>query len=329
MELFVWPLVFSVLPLPWLIAAFLKPVTKKSAEAAVIALRAPFFNDVSGLGIVRNRPMSRRSLFFLTLAWIAAVTAGARPVAYDEAAPVVQQARNLVIALDASGSMSARDLTQSGGPQTRLETVKRVVDHFIEKRAADRIALILFGSEAYVYAPLSSDGKTLRELLKDVDFGIAGEATALGDALALSVQQALSAPGKTRAVILLSDGFSNAGSVTPDQAAAVAARHNIPVYTIGLGADKQTIAGFFGPVTVDPAADLDEQTLNAVAAATGGAYFRAKSESDLEQVYAAIDALETDRAETAVRPRRELFFWPVSVALVCLALTLMYRERFV
>lgn len=329
MELFVWPFVFGVLPLPWLIAAFLKPVTKKSAEAAVTALRVPFFNDIAGLGMVRNRPMSRRALFFLTMAWIAAVTAAARPVAYDDTSLVMQEARNLVIALDASGSMSARDLTQAGRPETRLETVKRVVDKFITKRASDRIALVLFGSEAYVYAPLSRDGKTLRELLKDVDFGIAGEATALGDALALSVQQALTAPGKTRAIILLSDGFSNAGSVSPEQAAALAARHDIPVYTIGLGADKQTVAGFFGPVTVDPSADLDEQTLNAVAAATGGTYFRAKSESDLEQVYAAIDALETNRTETIVRPRHELFFWPLGIALACLALTVIYRERFI
>lgn len=328
MDIFLWPIAFILLPFPWFVARVIKPIAKESNGGMVMALRVPFFNDLLNLGAMQNRPMSRRALFFLTLSWIFTIIALARPVVYEKNLDFIRPVRNIVMAIDVSGSMNTRDFMQNISSKTRLDAVKQVADRFIEKRASDRVGIVLFGSGAYVYTPLSSDGQTVRELLKEIGFGIVDtERTALGEGLALAVQQALTSPEKTRAIILLSDGYSNAGTVTPKQAAEVAKRHGIKIYAIGLGGEVQTVNGFFGPVLVDPSKDLDEETLNAVALMTGGTYFRAKNESDLEKIYEAIDTLETTDETSTLRPRHELFFWFLVGALICLVITLFYREK--
>lgn len=328
MDIFLWPIAFILLPFPWFITRVIKPIAKESNSGMVMALRVPFFNDLLNLGTIQNQPTSRRALLFLTLSWIFTIIAVARPVIYEENLDFIRPVRNIVMAIDASGSMNTRDFVQKTPSGTRLDAVKRVADRFVEKRTSDRVGIVLFGSEAYVYTPLSNDGQTVRELLKEIDFGIVGtERTALGEGLALAVQQALISPEKTRAIILLSDGYSNAGTVTPKQAAEVAKRHGIKIYSIGLGGDVQTVKGFLRPIQIDPSQDLDEETLNAVALMTGGTYFRAKNESDLEQIYTAIDTLETTDETSTIRPRHELFFWFLSGALICLAITLFCRRK--
>ncbi len=326
MTLFVWPFVFLLLPLPWVVRRFWA-VSPQNKRLTAPALRVPFFDRLvaarSGSGVAPVPPP-----LFLMLSWFFLVTALARPVWFDTQTPLTRQARNLVLALDVSGSMQARDFDTAGHPVTRLALVKQTAADFVRRRAGDRVGLVLFGTQAHTYAPLSADTTALTALLDEITPGIAGDMTALGDAAALAVKNVLAAPDGTRVLILLSDGYANTGGVSPEDAAALAARHGIRIYTLGIGSDQQQIRDFFGLLQTNPAADLDEATLQKMAETTGGRYFRAKSAADLAEIYRAIDALETEKTEqNALRPRRELFFAPLLIALILLGLSVFFQEQ--
>ncbi|MBQ3695469.1 MAG: VWA domain-containing protein [Alphaproteobacteria bacterium] len=312
---FVWPFVFLLLPLPLILRQLLS-ASNSEQQAMPGALKVPFFERLKKLG--NQRSVSHRALSPLlwTLVWILFVTAAARPVWIGDPIMQEKEVRNIVLTMDVSGSMEEEDFDVNGRPMTRLNMVKHLAQDFIQKRKGDNLGLVIFGSEAYTYTPLSPDTKSLLGLMDEIGIGIAGNQTAMGDGLALAVQTVASVPEKARIVILMSDGFANAGVVQLEEALQLAKKSNVKVYTIGIGSDRQTIQDFLGFVQINPSLDLDEDALKHVAAETGGQYFRAKTTADLQKIYNLIDELETTKAEeTTIRPRKEMAYWFILAGL--------------
>ena len=324
---FVWPFVFILLPLP-LILRYVLHTSDTLAHSYSGALKVPFFERLQKLQ--HQQHVSKRSVSPLlwSLLWILFVMAAARPIWIGDPIVLEKEARNIVLTLDVSGSMDEQDFDIKGQPLTRLDMVKHLAEDFIQKRKGDNVGLVIFGSEAYTYAPLSPDTKTLTGLMDEIGVGIAGNQTAMGDALALAVQTAASVPEKTRIVILMSDGFANAGVVQMEEALQITKKANVKVYTIGIGSDKQTIQDFLGFVQINPSLDLDENTLRHVAKETGGQYFRAKTSADLQKIYQLIDELETTKAEeTTIRPRKEMAYYFILSGLALWLLAFLIRGR--
>lgn len=293
-----------------------------------MALRVPFFNRLTVFSNAARTPSHAWIGILLSLSWLAFVVAAMRPVSYEDTAPLPHKARNIMLAIDVSGSMKEQDFDLDGRPLTRLQMVKRVAGDFIRTRSEDNIGLVIFGSEAYLYAPLSFDKKTLQSLFGEVNIGIAGDQTAMGDAVVKAVQGVRMAPEDSRIVILLSDGFSNAGVVNVDEAVRVAQKQNVKVYTVGIGSSKDLVGSLFGALGVSPSLDLDEETLTYIAKSTGGQYFRAKTTKELTDVYRAIDKLErTDAKEMTVRPRTELFYIPLLISMAFLLAAFILKRR--
>jgi Ca-activated chloride channel family protein len=203
----------------------------------------------------------------------------------------------------------------------RLAVVKKVAGEFIQRRRGDRVGLVLFGSRAYLQTPLTFDTETTAILLDESEIGLAGRETAIGDAIGLAVKRLRDDASSERVLILLTDGANTSGEVQPMQATEFAAREGLTIYTVGVGADEMMVQDFFGSRLVNPSADLDEDTLKAIAERTGGAYFRARDAKALAEIYERLDELEpVESDQEAIRPVDELFFWPLSMAfLVVLA----------
>lgn len=310
---FAWPWAFLLLPLPYLLRR-LAPVAPAPRAGS---LRVPFFSAVASLHRGRHgTAVARRShLTAMALAWLALLTAAARPTWHGPPSPVPVDGRDLLLALDVSGSMAREDLTLGGYTADRLHVVKQVADDFLARRGGDRIGLVLFGTRAYLQAPLTFDRTTVRTLLSEAEIGLAGEETAIGDAIGLATKRLRDRPSKQRVLVLLTDGASNTGTLDPLEAARIAAAEGIRIYTIGVGADRLALNTVFGTQIVNPSADLDEQTLAAIAEVTGGKYFRAKNVEALAEVYREIDRIEPVSGEPRhVRPERQLFAWPLGVA---------------
>ena len=317
METFVWPFIALMLPLPllvWFVSAHL-PI--KQAKAKADALKVPFFDRIAGMAHTYRPPAHRLKMFFLSLAWICLVLAGMRPMKYDDALPSWHEARNIMLTIDLSTSMMKKDFDFRGQSISRIDIVKNVVRDFIIKRTGDRLGMVVFGTTAHTLAPLSQDMKTLNELFADVDLGIAGEQTAIGDALAVAVQDTAKVPEGKKIIILLSDGYSNAGVVSVSQAIELAKKQKIAVYTIGIGSSNSAKAGPIDRLLGATNYTWDEQTLHTIAKETGGQYFRAQSTEDLISVYRKIDRLETTKIDSPLaRPKRELFYYPLALGLL-------------
>jgi Ca-activated chloride channel homolog len=319
MIILAWPWVLAALPAPWLARRWLPA----AAEAEGAALRVPFFEEVAALrGGVRGERQSQ--ILHLGLAWVAwllLLLAAARPQWLGDPVALPQTGRDLMLAVDISGSMGTPDMDLNGQQATRLDVVKDVAGRFIRRRVGDRIGLILFGTQAYLQTPLTFDRTTARTMLDEAAIGLAGDATAIGDAIGLAVKRLRHGKAEQRVLILLSDGANTAGEVDPRQAAALAAEAGLKIYTIGIGAEAMRVAGLFGSTVVNPSSDLDERTLRDVAKATGGAYFRARDTRGLERIYHELDKLEPAREDGRLfRPVRALFYWPLAMALLLSAL---------
>jgi Ca-activated chloride channel family protein len=242
-------------------------------------------------------------------------------LAEQQSAPVT--GRNLMLAVDLSGSMEAKDFELGGRTVDRLTATKAVAGDFIDRRAGDRMGLILFGERAYMQTPLTFDRETLKTLLFEAVIGLAGEKTAIGDAIALAVKHVkeADAPSQQQVLVLLTDGANTAGSIPPLKAAELAAQVGLRIYTIGIGADRVMIDSLFGRRPVNPSADLDEATLTEIANQTGGAYFRARDTVALAEIYGQLDQLEPAADdEEGFRPRDDVFFWPAGLAALVLCL---------
>ena len=307
------PASFLVLPLPWLYRFFLRPAMIEQRAA----LRVPFFNELKnhdvGFGGHGFRPWR---LGFLLLVWILLVTASARPRWIGEPIQQGVSGRDLLMAVDLSGSMKEKDFLIDENPVDRLTAAKAVAGQFIERRFGDRIGLILFGGQAYLQAPLTFDRKTVLTFLKEAAIGLAGEQTAIGDAIGLAVKRLAANPTDQRVLVLLTDGANTAGQVPPIKAAELARKQGLKIYTIGVGADEMVIRDFFGARRVNPSAELDEDTLREIADRTGGRYFRARDIAELENIYLLLDQLEpVEKGQQFYRPRKDLFHWPLGLAL--------------
>ncbi|MCC5791380.1 MAG: VWA domain-containing protein [Legionellaceae bacterium] len=314
------PWFLLLLPLPLLLLWLLPPLALRSPAA----LRVPFFSDLYAHFSQQRAPDQRSGRIALWLCiWLLLVLAVAGPRWVGEARPLQREGRNIMLALDLSGSMEIDDMLLQGRPVSRLFVVKLAAEQFVRERVGDRIGLILFGSQAYLQTPLTYDRQTVLTRLDDASIGLAGKTTAIGDALGLAVKRLQEVPKAGRVVILLTDGANNSGLLAPMQAAEMAREEGIKVYTIGLGAAS---GPSYGPFMLGPnsAADLDEKTLKAIANMTGGRYFRAADSASLAQVYATINQIETIRQEQAVvRPQWDYYPWLVAIALLLIAFYLL------
>lgn len=302
------------LPLPWLIRRFLPAAAQDSGAA----LNTPFLAELEPLTAQASVEKPRRSPPILAvLAWLVLVVAAARPVWLGEPVEQGVSGRDLMLAVDLSGSMEMEDFVVADQVVNRLVATRQVAGRFIERRYGDRIGLILFGEKAYLQAPLTFDRTTVKTLLDEAVIGLAGDKTAIGDAIGLAIKRLRDNPADQRVLILLTDGANTAGEIPPLQAAELAAREGLRIHTIGVGADEWVVRNFFGQRKINPSRDLDEPTMRAIAAKTGGHYFRARDTAELEQIYSLLDELEpVERATRLYRPRTELYVWPLGLALL-------------
>lgn len=311
-----WPWMFAAAPLPMVVRRLLAPVERQQAALTVPDISSFSYDQVRRSGAEKDRIPWR--MLLLWLVWLALVTAMARPQWTGEPVTLPTSGRDLMLAVDISGSMGTEDLQLGGQLVNRLTVVKNVVSQFIDAREGDRVGLILFGTNAYLQAPLTFDLKTVNRLLVEAPVGIAGGKTAIGDAIGLAVKRLRQRPEGERVLILLTDGANNVGEVAPVKAAELAAQDDIRIYTIGVGADEMrlpSLLGVFGSRVVNPSAELDEETLTEIADTTGGRYFRAQNTAKLVEIYDIIDDMEPieQDAET-YRPIAVLYYWPMSVA---------------
>jgi len=304
--------VFWLLPLPILIW-WLFPQAPVNSSAS---LRVPFFQDLKPKMNQTKQSPSWFSIVLSILTWILLVSAAARPQFIGDTVRQAISGRSLMMAVDISGSMDEQDMVVSGRRMSRLNAVKIVAGDFIEKREGDHIGLILFGSQAYLQAPLTFDRKTVVTLLEESFISLAGRATAIGDAIGLAVKRLRDEDEKNRVLILLTDGSNSAGNVEPLKAADLAAQEKVRIYTIGVGSPRSR--------------DLDEATLDAIASKTKGRYFRANNVKDLLKIYKLLDEIEpVSQDELSYRPIQELFYYPLSLALFLSALITLLRSGFV
>jgi Ca-activated chloride channel family protein len=241
------------------------------------------------------------------LSWILLVAALARPQWVGDPITHEISARDLILAIDLSGSMDQIDFRSPDGQMlTRLDGVKHVIKDFIARRQGDRIALILFGTKAYVQVPFTQDLQTAEQLLEQTQVGMAGQQTAIGDTIGLAIKTLEKSTATQKLLILLTDGNDTASRVPPEHAADIARQKGLVIYTIGVG---------------DPASSgenrVDLDTLRTVADTTGGQFFRAEDGAQLQSIYADIDRLAPAKLQTlSWRPKLPLFQWPLGAAVV-------------
>jgi Ca-activated chloride channel family protein len=296
-----WPWMALVLPLPYLWRRW-----RQAVAPAGVAVFMPFAAQLAG--DVAARDSSRWRAACYALIWGLLVLAAMRPQWLGEPLPVPTTGRNLLLAVDVSGSMQTPDMAQG---MSRLAVVQKVAGDFIEARHGDQLGLILFGTQPYLQAPLSPDLQTIHQFLDEARIGIAGPETAIGDAIGMALKKLQTDPDKERhtVLILLTDGQSNAGEMPPLEAAKMAAQTGLRIYTIGVGAQS-------GIFSMGGNNDLDEESLQQIASITGGAYFRAANAGALQDVYAQIDKLEpVDGKAQWLRPADDWFPWPLGLAL--------------
>ena len=318
-----WPWLLLAIPLPLLVAAWARP-----APLAGPALRVPYG---ARLGFAANASAGKRPLLAAGgLAWAAwglLCVAAARPQQLGDAAQPPHTGRELMLALDLSGSMSEPDMELGGQRVDRLTAAKAVLADFLDRRVGDRIGLLVFGRSAYVLTPLTLDHQTVREQLQDAVVGLGGQETAVGDAIGLAVKRLRRQPEGQRVLVLLTDGVNTAGVLQPAKAAELAREAGVRVHAIAFGGEGMvSLFGFQLPMP-GGGDEIDEKGLARIAATTGGRFFRARNANELAGIYAEIDRIEPiARPGEAVRPRLERYPWPLGAALF-LALLAFLRPR--
>jgi Ca-activated chloride channel homolog len=311
-----WPWMLAALPLPLIARKFI-PALAGSADAG---LKVP---SLAGFALLNERSQVEQLLnwrfWLMVVAWILLVLASARPERIGDELELPVSGRNLMLAVDLSGSMDAKDFELGNRSVDRLTATKAVASDFISRREGDRIGLILFGEKAYLQVPLTLDRETVKVLLLEAFIGLAGEKTAIGDAITLAVkrihEQGVNADDQV--LILLTDGANTAGAVQPIRAAELAQQIGLRIYTIGIGADSILVNSLLGGMRrTNPSADLDEETLTKIAELTGGRYFRAKDTAALQEIYRILDKMEpVEEPEAGFRPVKSLYYWPLGGAL--------------
>lgn len=317
---FAWPWMFLALPLPWLVWRF----APRAAAGGAGAIRVPFFDVMAGAGGLSAPTVPVSRLVIVAVGWLLLVTASARPQWVGELDHLAVSGRNLMLAVDISASMGTADLVSDGEPADRLTVVKRLGADFLERRTGDRVALVLFGTHAYLQAPLTFDRRTTATLLAEAVVGIAGERTAIGDAIGLAIKRLREVDAEHRVLVLMTDGANTAGSVDPAEAARLAAAAGLTIYTVGIGAESMAVESLFGVRRVNPSADLDEALLEDLSQKTGGRYFRAQSTEAMAEIYDVLDEIEpVPQPDLDARRVAERFHWPLAPLVIAVVLAMV------
>jgi Ca-activated chloride channel homolog len=314
MIILAYPWLLLLLPLPWLLRNVLPPYRESRN-----GLNVPFLDRLAQItgqtpgasSVVLRGSFLRRAVMFL--GWIFIVGALARPQWIEPPITRTQPVRDLLLALDLSGSMDTKDFTNAKGEKVqRLAAVKEVLDNFLTRQKQDRVGLIFFGTAPFVQAPFTQDLEVCRELLGEAQVSMAGSQTAFGDALGLAINVFDRSDARERVLIALTDGNDTSSKVPPVKAAEIAKDKGIVIYTVAVG---------------DPRAAgedaLDEVTLRTVAKTTGGLYSFAADQKQLDAVYQRLDAVQTHQARiVSYRPKSDLYDWPLGAGLL---LTFLYH----
>ncbi|ALO34479.1 IMP dehydrogenase [Colwellia sp. MT41] len=322
---FAWPWLFALLPLP-LVIYFLPAKKNGKQESALIM---PTLINVSS-NTVRVQQKSNTPLIVLSLCWLLLVMAISRPQWLGEAIDIPSEGREMMIAVDLSGSMEIEDMRLNGRNVNRLQMLKVVLGDFIERRVSDRLGLILFADDAYMQTPMTFDRKTVKQMLDESELNLVGRKTAIGDAIALAVKRFDTKQDSNKVLLLLTDGQNTAGKITPEQALELAVAKGITIYTVGIGADSMLQQSLWGTQHINPSSDLDEQSLANIAEKTGGQYFRARDSQAMSEIYSLLDQLEPVKQEQQkMRPLSALYYWPLALAaLICFVYLLSLHVSF-
>lgn len=311
---FAFPWAVLLLPAPYLVWRFAPPYRSFSQ-----AIRIPFFREVSeatGLSPKQGAVVLRRrkiQMIASVLCWVLLIVGLARPELLGQRVTVEKAARDLALAVDLSGSMDARDMKDADGkPQQRLQVVKDVVEDFIAQRDGDRISLIVFGSRAYVQTPFTEDLESVATMLGDTQVGMAGPDTAIGDAIGLAIRTFETSQVDQRLLVLLSDGADTSSTMSPINAAEIAAQEGLTIYTIGVG---------------DPKAGGDDRvdlgTLEDIANRAKGSFYYGFDQAGLAEIYAKIERLNPRITETIMFQPRQPLGWVAFGAGMLVALLAM------
>ena len=308
------------LALPWLLLALPLPIfiyllpAKSSIQAA--PLKMPTL--ISGINKTDIGASKGKSPFyFLLLLWSLLVLSASQPQWLGEPINIPTQGREMMVAVDLSGSMQVEDMRLNGSTVNRLEMLKELLGDFIERRVGDRIGLILFGDDAYMQTPMTFDRDTVQQMLDEAVLGLVGKQTAIGDAIALAVKRFDEKKESNRVLLLLTDGQNTAGKITPDQALELAIAKGVTIYSVGIGAEVIIQRSLFGQRRINPSSELDEESLQRIAEQTNGHYFRAKSSEDMIEIYQLLDQLEpVEQEQQQMRPLTALFYYPLALALI-------------
>ena len=327
---FLYPWMFLLLVVPFIWRHFMSSVQALEEKA----LKVPFVSDFKQ--IANKTPKSigatdafnqKRHLIFLSLIWLLLTLAAARPVFLGEPVRTPQNARDILLVTDISTSMLEKDFSYQGNRISRLQAVRAVVSDFVKNRPQDRLGLVLFGTRAYLQAPLTYDHQAVLEVLDSMAAGMAGNSTAIGDAVGMALKT-LKNTGESlndKIIILLTDGENNDGSLNMEQALALAKQEDAKVYTISVGLDGFS---FFSSIFGIENDNLENSELTALANSTNGKAFQANNLNALIEVYKTIDEMEPTQKEQAfTRPQIDLYWIPLLVAIIlsCLGLILMWR----
>jgi len=303
-----YPWLLALLPLPLLVWWLMPPYREESAS-----VRLPFFGEVASAAGLKPAPgaVVPRTHWLqkivAPIAWVLVVLALARPQFVEPPIEKIQPARDLLLALDLSQSMDTRDYKRPDGSVIpRVDAVREVVRDFVGRRTGDRIGLVVFGDAPYPQVPFTMDHALVQAMIGEMLPGMAGPSTAMGDAIGLGIKMFEHSQAPQKVMILLTDGNDTASKMPPARAADIAKERGVTLHTVGIGDPN---------ASGEDKVDLD--LLRALAAATGGRFFFAGNQGELEQIYATLDRITPQNQKTlSWRPRRELFMWPLGAAVL-------------
>lgn len=326
---FIWPWLLAALPLPFVVRALWRPAPKNQAALLAPQLMARFDTAKALESPSPKRSWGQSVPWLGGLIWLCLVLAAMRPVWYLTATPFNVSGKDLILAVDLSGSMEKNDMRVGAYAVDRLTAVKSVVHRFIAQREGDRMGLVVFGTQAFFHSPLTYDLNALQQMLDETQIGMAGNNTAIGDAIGISLKH-LPPLGESNRhqpiLILLTDGTNTAGAVEPLDAAQKAKQAGLKIYTIGIGkAEPKGLDAFFA----FSSRDMDILTLKEIAKITSGEFYLASDTRQLDEIYQTINQLESNEHQVnQYRLRSELYVWPLGLAFILGCLLTLKRLTF-